>query len=99
VNVWKTLLPPHATAAKRATPKLDRELIRLIGRTLLGDPGGTRLLRDPAVPAALARWVTTPGADDGIEDYADWARARDAAFGPRRFVVLDLTPQAIYGGA
>jgi hypothetical protein len=43
--------------------------------------------------------VTIPGADDGIEDYASWARARDAAFGPRRFVVMDLTPQAIYGGA
>ncbi|HSU17716.1 J domain-containing protein [Longimicrobium sp.] len=99
VNVWKTILPPHATAAKRATPKLDRELIRLAGRTLLGDPGGTRLLRDPAIPAPLARWVTTPGDDDGIEDYANWARARDAAFGPRRFVVMDLTPQEIYGGA
>ncbi|MFL5381490.1 MAG: molecular chaperone DnaJ [Longimicrobiaceae bacterium] len=99
VNVWKTILPSHAAAKKQATHKLDRELIRLVGRSLLGDAGGTRLLRDAAVPAGLARWVTTPGADDGIEDYANWARARDAAFGPRRFVVMDLTPQAIYGGA
>ena len=99
VNVWKTILPSHATAAKRATHKLDRELIRLVGRTLLGDPGGMRLLRDTAVPEALRRWVTTPGDDDGIEDYASWARARDAAFGPRRFVVMDLTPQEIYGEA
>jgi hypothetical protein len=98
VNVWKTIVPSHATAAKQATPRLDRELIRLVGRTLLGDPGGTRLLRDPAVPRALRTWVTTPGADDGIDDYASWARARDAAFGARRFVVMDLTPQEIYGG-
>jgi hypothetical protein len=98
-DVWRTILPPHVAAARRATPALDRELIRRVARTLLGDPGGTRLLRDPGVPAPLGRWVTTPGDDDGIEDYANWARARDAAFGPRRFVTMDLTPREIYGGA
>lgn len=97
VDVWKTLLPSHATEAKRATPALDRELIRRVGRSLLGDAGGMRLLRDAAIPRALRTWVTTPGVENGIEDYADWARARDAAFGPRRFVVMDLTPQAVYG--
>lgn len=96
-EVWRTILPPHLAAARRATPALDRELIRLLGRTLLGDPGGTRLLRDAGIPAALRRWVTTPGDYDGIVDYANWARARDAAFGPRRFVRMDLTPQEIYG--
>lgn len=96
-EVWRTILPPPVAAARRATPALDRELVRRVARTLLGDPGGTRLLRDPAVPAALRRWVTTPGDDDGIEDYANWARARDAAFGPPRFVAMDLTPQEIYG--
>jgi hypothetical protein len=98
-GVWKTLAPPHAAASKRAAPMLDRELVRLVGRALLGDPGGTRLLRDPGVPAALRRWVTTPGDDDGIRDYAGWTRAREAAFGPRRFVAMDLTPQEIYGAA
>lgn len=96
-NVWKTILPPHVAAAGRATPRLDRELIRLIGRSLLGDPAGSRLLRDARVPRALRTWVTTPGADDGIEDYANWARARDAAFGRRKFVVMDLTPREMYG--
>lgn len=96
-DVWRTILPPRVAAARRATPALDRELIRLVARTLLGDPGGTRLLRDPAIPAPLRRWVTTPGDDDGIEDYANWARARDAAFGPQRFVTMDLTPQEMYG--
>lgn len=97
-GVWRTILPPQLAAARRATPALDRELIRLVARTLLGDPGGTRLLRDPGIPPALRRWVTAPGAGDGIEDYADWVRARDAAFGRPRFVTMDLTPQEIYGG-
>jgi hypothetical protein len=96
-GVWRTILPPHVTAARRATPKLDRELIRLVGRTLLGDPGGTRLLRDAGIPEPLRRWVTTPGDDDGIQDYANWARARDAAFGRRRFIEMRVTPQEIYG--
>lgn len=96
--LWKAITPFQAAAVKEATPRLDRELIRQVGRSLLGDPGGTRLPRDAAVPRPLARWLTTPGADDGIEDYANWARARDAAFGPRRFVVMDLAPQEMYGG-
>jgi hypothetical protein len=96
-GVWRTITPPHPAAGRSATPRLDRELIRLVGRTLLGDPGGTRLLRDPRIPPALRSWVTTPGDGDGIQDYANWARAREAAFGPRRFVAMDLTPQAIYG--
>lgn len=98
-GVRRTILPPHGTAARIATRGLDRELIRLAGRTLLGDPGGTRLLRDARIPPALRSWVTSPGDDDGIQDYANWARARDAAWGPRRFVRMDLTPQAIYGEA
>lgn len=98
MNVWKTI-HPHGTAAATATPRLDRELIRLIGRSLLGDAGGTRLLRDASIPSGLRAWVTTPGTDDGIEDYANWARARDAALGPRRFVMMDLAPQEIYGEA
>lgn len=97
-GVWKTITPPGAATAAVATPRLDRELIRQVGRTLLGDPAGTRLLRDAGVPPALRTWVTTPGADDGIEDYANWARARESAFGRRRFVVMDLTPQEMYGG-
>jgi hypothetical protein len=98
-GVWKTITPAGAMASKAATPRLDRELIRHVGRALLGDRGGTRLLRDPTLPDALRRWVTTPGADDGIEDYRNWARAREAAFGPRRFVEMDLTPQEMYGGS
>jgi hypothetical protein len=98
-GVWRTIASVHAMTAKKATPRLDRELIRHVGRSLLGDPGGTRLLRDATLPQALRAWVTTPGADDGIQDYANWARARDAAFGPRRFVVMDLTPQEMYGGS
>lgn len=95
--VWKTITAPGA-GAREATPRLDRELIRHVARSLLGDPGGTRLLRDASLPEALRAWVTTPGVDDGIEDYAAWARARAAAFGRRRFVVMDLTPQEMYGG-
>lgn len=98
-RVWKTIAPFHAVASREATPRLDREMIRLVGRSLLGDPGGTRLLRDATVPKALRTWVTTPGAEDGIEDYAGWERARKAAFGRRRFVEMDLTPREMYGAS
>jgi hypothetical protein len=97
-DVWRTL-PWSVARAGVATPRLDRELIRRAGRALLGDVGGSRLLRDPRIPAPLRRWVTAPGDEDGIVDYANWARAREAAFGRRTFVPMDVTPRAIYGGA
>jgi hypothetical protein len=95
--LWKSALPAAATRVRRATPLLDRELVRNLGRCLLGDPGGSRLLRDSAVPRALAEWLTTPGDPDGIRDYHDWAQVRARALGPRKFVSMDVTPDAVYG--
>lgn len=97
-DVWESALLPSVTRAKRATPLLDREMIRLVGRTLLGDASGASLHRKPEIPAALARWVTIPTQRSAREDYKAWEAAREDAFGKRRFTKLEVTAQDIYGG-
>ncbi|GJD90958.1 hypothetical protein BHAOGJBA_4502 [Methylobacterium hispanicum] len=89
----------HGRAAvghdKKATPRLDLELVRAVGRAALGDPDGSRLLTDPAVPRPMAEWLVLPPADDAFEDYRSWERAREASFGARRFVEMDVDVDAL----
>jgi hypothetical protein len=94
--LWYTL-PSSITKLKQARHRLDRESIRRIGRELLGDSGGTKLLHDSAVPAALAQWVTLPSGKSALEDYKQWERVREQSFGVRKFTKLDATAAAVYG--
>lgn len=86
---------PAVGPDKRATPRLDLELVRAVGRAALGDPNGTRLLTDPAVPRPMAEWLVLPPADDAFQDYRSWERAREASFGARRFVAMDVDVDAV----
>jgi len=74
---------------------VDPALIRLTVREALGDPAGTRLAVDPAFPDPFALWLLMPGADGAQADFRAWEQARDAAFGPRRFIQWDFDPAAL----
>lgn len=93
----KDSLPPGVLQQKVAVPLLDHELIRAVARTLLGDPGGSKLLRDPDVPQAMAQWVTLPGNADAFKDFSEWEKARERSYAVRKFTVLDVSPQDVYG--
>lgn len=97
-DIWKSTLPPLVTKSKKATPLLDREMIRLVGRTLLGDPSGTTLHRNKLIPAPLAQWVTVPTQRSALDDYRMWEEVREQSFGVRKFTKLDITAKDIYGG-
>ncbi|MGU3656090.1 molecular chaperone DnaJ [Methylobacterium fujisawaense] len=89
----------HGRAAvgpdKRANPRLDLELVRAVGRAALGDPNGTRLLNDATIPRPMAEWLVLPSPDDAIRDYRSWEGAREASFGERRFVEMDVDVDAL----
>jgi hypothetical protein len=79
--------------AHRAT---DACLIRALGRELLGDPVGTRLLKE-AVPAPLVEWLRGVGDKDALEEYSTWTmKILKNSFGPRRFVPMELTSTDVY---
>jgi len=85
------LLAPGAVA----DAGVDPALIRLTMREALGDPAGTRLAADPDFPKPFAAWLLMPAADGAQADFHAWEQARDASFGPRRFIHWDFDPAAM----
>lgn len=77
--------------------KIDRTLIRLIGRELLGDKSGVRLLHNSHVPRPMADWLTLPGSGNAIDDFVTWReKILIDSFGPRKFVEMAVGPNDIY---
>jgi hypothetical protein len=96
-KIWRTL--PHAVQSKKqATSKLDHELIRAMARELLGDAGGTSLLRNPEIPKPLALWLNATGTGSAVTDFGAWAKVRESSLGERRFTKFDIAASDIYKG-
>jgi len=81
---------------KKADGRLDREAIRTVALTLLGDASGHTLVLDKAVPKPMLTYLRMPATRTAVEDYAAWEKARDASFGPRKFVDLPVKGSEIY---
>lgn len=80
-----------------ASISLDQDLVRAVGRELLGDPVGTKLHANPEIPKVLAEWLLSSTTQDPVKDYGTWLNSvLPAAFGKRRFQKWDLTPTDIY---
>ena len=91
------LLPPDMLYTKRADPRLDLDLIRGVGRALLGDESGVTLGHDGRVPEPLRRWLRTASGGDAVQEYEYWQRhVLIESFGARRFMPLPVSADAIY---
>jgi serine/threonine protein kinase len=83
--------------AKVAKVSTDLELIRVLGRDLLNDPAGNKLLRDKNVPKPLALWLCcSTTTDSAVNEYADWNKVLDDSWGKRVYYNLDVTEQNVY---
>ena len=72
--------------------RTDLELIRALGRELLGDATGARLAREKAAPQPMIDWLQLPAGDSALRDYQIWMnRVLKDSFGKRRFVKLDVS--------
>lgn len=89
--------PHDLLATKVAGIRTDLELVRAIGRELLGDVSGSRLARDGAAPQAMIDWLRLPASSDSIEEYRTWRdQVLHDSFGARRFAELPLTQSDLY---
>jgi len=89
--------PHDLMATKCSSIRTDLELVRAIGRELLGDIGGSRLAGDNDVPRAFAHWLRLPASNDAIDEYRTWrTQVLHDSFGARRFAELPLTQSDIY---
>ena len=91
------MAPRKMLADKRASLDLDLECIRAIGRACLGDITGASLWSRTDIPQPMVRFLNLPSSGDAIEDYSTWSnKTLPDSFGPRRFVELPVTGDAVY---
>lgn len=89
------LCPALASPGYMPPKTLTLDMVRRTLREALGDPSGM-MLRANGCPPSMAKWINGPSAQDGREDYGNWMRALERAFGPRRFVRWSLTVAGVY---
>ncbi len=77
--------------------QLDRTMIRVAGRELLGDASGVRLSTSGKIPRPMIDWLATPGSGNAIEDFATWRdKILTDSFGKREFVEMNVSPNEVY---
>ena len=80
---------------RMADPYLDAELLRCTARELLGDVSGFKL-KSLGVPLIMDQWVNVPSIKDAYSDYKRWEEVLTKAFGPRKFIPMDMNISKAY---
>lgn len=80
-----------------ATKRLDMALVRAVGREILGDASGRTLIGSKDIPASVVTWVNGAATGNPQDDFRIWTEeVLPKAFGARRFVEMNITPNDIY---
>lgn len=91
------LMSMDITGNRTANPRTDLELIRAVGRELLGDAEGMSLSRTGKAPETMTSWLRLPSTGDAVTDYRLWRKSvLIDSFGRPRFVELNLRPEDVY---
>lgn len=91
--------PDDVIDSQMADPKIDMELILAVGRQLLGDIVGSKLLMDKSIPTPLVTWLRAPSKGDALADYKLWqSKILIDSFGKRAYVELKLNAKDLYEG-
>lgn len=99
VPLWvANQLPSKYKGGKPATLDMTLELIRAMGRVLLGDPYGSVMIRQPKT--AMSAFLLAPAKGSAIDQYRDWRNATASQFGGHHFHPMDsaltASPSIVY---
>jgi hypothetical protein len=84
---------------KKAKLSLDLEMIKLIGRQLLGDSTGVYLLKNKEIPKRLINWLRDSSVNTALKEYQIWFDdVLKNSFGVRRFIEMKINSNDIYKG-
>ena len=89
------IMPLSQKQKKMADPYLDSELLRLTSREILGDPSGFKL-KTMGVPQPMDQWINIPTNRNAYDDYKQWGEVLTLAFGPRKFIPMDINIKKAY---
>ena len=88
---------PRTLRDKTANIGITLELIKALGRELLGDQSGAKLQFNRALPEAMVRWLLLPATVEPIKEYKIWQdKILLDSFGPRKFTRLEVTEADVY---
>ncbi|MFN8657172.1 MAG: J domain-containing protein [Candidatus Obscuribacterales bacterium] len=90
-------MPTDAMRNKRADHRTDLELIKSIGRELLGDMIGDDLKFNNKLPQNVVDWLLMPSTGNALLDYSSWKdEILRKTFGKPRFVAMKLDTTNFY---
>lgn len=88
--------PRAVLTSKTTNVSTDLELIRLLGRELLGDPSGIFLSKNADIPANFVMWLRMINSGKARTDYTKWDETLVKAFGPKKFTKFELKYENVY---
>lgn len=84
---------------KQAALKVNLESARLVGRQLLGDRHGGKLVHDSSVPQPMKNFLLSSSDEDPLEAFKRWKEeVLPACFGPPKFIKIKVDEQQVYSG-
>ena len=95
-DITYSIMPPKLKEEKCGSIMMDLELIRMVGRELWGDIGGTKLQRMEAAPLPMIEWLRGVSSTRARTDYKNWGDILTKSFGPRKFVEMNFTADELY---
>jgi hypothetical protein len=91
------IMPPDILVEKTAIIRTDLELVRAIGRELLGSAALKTGSADCSVAVQLNEWLILPSLGEAVADYRDWKyKVLEDCFGEPKFVPMHLTSANLY---
>lgn len=90
------LLAMESKTTGKSDKGIDLETIRMVGRQLLGDEFGGKLINDKTVPLPLREWLLAKSGKDAIKEYRGWDKTLDSSYGKRVFVKMDINKKNLY---
>lgn len=91
------VVPSDVVATATAAVRIDLELVRGMGRELLGDAAGNTLRDRDDLPVRLVDWLCQPAGEHSTSDYAEWKYGvLEEVFGEPAFVNWRLESHDLY---
>lgn len=91
------LMSPMYRTSKISDENVDSELMKLLGRKLLGDLNGIKLLKDGSIPIDLVNWLRIPSSVSRYKDYQIWREeVLIKSFGEIKFTPMEVDETKMY---
>lgn len=89
--------PVSLLNSKKAEYLLDLEMVKLLGRELLGDKTGNYLKKNTSIPESFTQWFRVGSKGTAISEYSQWNnQVLIKSFGKRKFVEMKINSDDIY---